>query len=111
MRDDGLLLYDLPTPRELKEAEKNHKMILSFFEKPESVKDSVTAEAWLEGYLMALGIPRSSYHAVIFYPQGVSREQFIKHYIDNLNRSVNELELKRGVLLKGFSSNPPEDEL
>lgn len=100
---ENIILTDRPTQSDLDRAEKERLMIFTFIPRPESVVDYETSKAFLEGWLMGLGIkPNHRLALVIVLPEHLvdyTMEEYKKRYIESLNDSVNSYRLT----FSGFS--------
>jgi len=78
--DLDFIITSTPTSRDLERAEAQHKVVIVFIPRPENVKTPKDWEAWLDGYLYALALPRSSYMSVMYYDPAMDQESVERAY-------------------------------
>jgi hypothetical protein len=83
-------------------AREREMMLLVFCEKPDTVKDEATGQAWLDGYLAGCHVPRTEWVAVYLVPKGIGVEKamrgFIEHHQDVIDNPLTDLGV---TVLKG----------
>ena len=83
------LVRERPTPGEMEIIEQIKGMMFSFIYKPDSIVDSSTSKAFLEGWLTGLGLKASPRLVLVLVPPGLDMESFKQRYFEELDKSVN----------------------
>jgi hypothetical protein len=107
---NGIVVDDRPTQDTLDAAERDRQIIVSFTLKPDCVVDTATGEAFLEGYLAALGISHSPRHIIVLVPKNVPFDLTCHNYLEELMKAGNDM-FRAGLGFFGSNTLPSYETL